>query len=337
MGNPQGQKAPNDGLDGQTSTLQASTLGTIPAESPAVKSLDAEIIDRLLQQAGIDPEQADAFRQYVQSLIDHGEDVQDAKRLRDEFQAALTSAEGLEQAAQGLERILAQMEQEVSAAELAAQKGDPDAVLARDIGAAVFQAMGIDAAGVREGMAAIRERVDSLRERAGRFRNFHQDPDTLGQVRESVAPDDGRRGEVAFTPDVNIVRVFNGRQDRSTVMHELFHIYFRHLEKAAKGAPVGSQLARDYLVLNEASEGGLVSEDPDVRRQAEERVDALFEKYLSEGQAPKTSLSETFRRFRRWIRNFLIASEWTIFLVRSCQEITIGQLFTEERGYSAFV
>ena len=267
--------------DGQS----ISPITTIPPESADVKALDAEALRVILEQSGITPEQAETLRQYAQNLIERGEDVSDAEQLGRDVMNAVTTAEGLEQAAAGLERILARPE---------------------EIGQAVLDALGMGDMSLQEGIATIRKRMESLQKRAAEWRNFFQTPGRVAELRdlETMAQDRRQRGDVTFSPDVTLVRLFNGRQDRTTIAHEIFgHVFFRELEKAVKSGKGSAQDIADYNAFNRAVEGGLDSTDPDIRRSAEETIAKMGEKYLSEGKAPTPFLSEAFTRFRSWFTN----------------------------------
>ncbi|MDR1611489.1 MAG: hypothetical protein LBT97_01770, partial [Planctomycetota bacterium] len=271
----------NAGTDAalRNSGQTASSINSIPAEGADVNAWNRDALDNLLRQSGVSEEQADIFRQYVESLLQSGEDVIDAQALGRDLTAALASAEGLEQAAAGLERILA----------------DPASITD-----AVFRAAGVEAPTGQQGIAELQRRMADLRKRADEFRTFYKSPETLSRVRQATAGDRGQRGDASLTPDVSVIRLFNGRQDRSTIFHELFHVYFHGLEQAAKAEGAPEQVRADYETLNAAVEGGLTATDPDARTAAEERAATMFERYLSEGRAPTPFLADAFARLRTW-------------------------------------
>lgn len=263
-------------------------VSTIPVAPADVNLFDNEVLSTLMQQAGVKPEQAEAFSQYAKTLLDQGGDLQDAEALAGEVETALEYAEGFEQAAAGLERILAKPE---------------------EITQNLLDAMDIDAGSIQEGVAAIRVKKDELSGKAEQWRNFYQSPKMVEQVRTERQQDQamahGRRlrGSIFFRPNAAVIRLFNSRQDRSTVVHELFHYFYHDLETAAKKGEVDSAALRDYLILNEAAAGGLTATDEKVRAAAEEKVAAMWEKYLMEGVAPAPRLTGAFARFRTWLTN----------------------------------
>ncbi|MDR1611283.1 MAG: hypothetical protein LBT97_00705, partial [Planctomycetota bacterium] len=487
-----------------------AAIPTIPAEGTDVNAWNQSALDNLLRQSGVSEEQADIFRQYVESLLQSGEDVIDAQALGRDLTAALTSAEGLEQAAAGLERILA----------------DPASITD-----AVFRAAGVEAPTGQQGIAEPQRRMADPRRRADEFRKFYKSPEALSRVRQATAGDRGllgfaqspietlyqedqRPGDAAraakieqlkkrepldlrgvapvaskaavkdvfrgfgpvinrmdgrsvifpaksagkiekhrgfdmkqivaafarlfadsipmfseseirrkghkphnniaayhhyvskftrpvdnrdsaayyirfivqemksrkgngenlvhsaFVSDVSIyeesalsgwgwespviaesgasydhklakwlfsvkpendgnidpphqaagapegargavtfprfpnapatIRLFNSRQNRSTILHELFHVYFRELERAVKAEGATDQVHADHETLNAAVDGDLTSTDPDARTAAEERAATMFERYLSEGRAPTPFLADAFARLRTW-------------------------------------
>ncbi len=158
-------------------------IPTIPAEDGNVNWTN-EALDNLLRQSGVTEEQAQDFRSYAQSLIDQGGDLSDAGTLGRELQTAIYSAEGLEQAAAGLERIIA----------------DP-----AKITDAIFRAMNLEVSSFQEGIAEIQRRITDLNRRAQQFRSFYRDPAMMEEVRrvERLAQSQGDRALVSMTPDIN--------------------------------------------------------------------------------------------------------------------------------------
>lgn len=273
------------GTEARTEGAESPTPAPAIAAQPAVDSQawTREALGTILQQSGIQPEQAQAFGQYARAALESG-DVFDAEALARNFETANIFAEGFEQAAQGIERILA----------------NPG-----DITQAVFTLAGIEADTPQAGMAKLQARAAELGRKAEEYRNFYRNPQRLADVRKLTqdAAEGKARGNVAFTPDVDIVRLFSGRQDRSTITHELFHVYNDRFSRMAKAEGSPAQLVADYNTLNEAIGGGLDSADVEARRAAEEKAAGMFEKYLSEGKAPSPSLANAFRRFRVWLAN----------------------------------
>lgn len=289
------------GIQGQAGAEEST--GTIPVEGANVKQWNQEAIDTILRQVNIAPEQADAFVLFAQSVVEQGGDLSNAEALADEFVTATYAAEGLEQAAAGIQRIL----------------NDPAA-----ISQALLDAAGIEAATPQEGMAELQQRMGDLNRRAQTYREFHTSPETRQLVQATVAglTDAGKRGDVTIAPDINTIRLFNGRQDRSTIVHELYHLYNNHLVNAVKREGAAPQLVADVNTLNEAAGGGLDSFDMDIRRASEEKAASMFEKYMSEGKAPSPGLADAFRRFRTWMAN----------IYRGVKEFAEIELTPEVRG-----
>lgn len=277
----QGQMGDLYGREGQINP----PLGTIPAEGSDVNTWTQEAVNNILEQSGIAPEQAEAFVQYAQAMVEQGLATDNAAGMAQEFQTANVLAEGAEQQVRGLERILA----------------NP-----AEIGQAVFDAMGIQAQTVQEGLAEIQRQITELGRRAQRYRDFQNNPQAVQAVRrltESLR-DVGQRGDATVAPDLNLVRLFSGRQDHSTILHELYHVYNDQFVRAAKAEGAPAQLVADFNTLNEAVGGGLDANiGSEARRNAEEQAAKMFEKYLSEGRAPSPRLANAFRRFRTWLTN----------------------------------
>lgn len=281
-----------------------SPLAPAIAAQPAVdnQAWTQEALNTILQQSGIQPDQAQAFSQYAQAALQSG-DVFDAEALARNFETANIFAEGFEQAAQGIERILS----------------NPGAIT-QD----VFNLAGVEAETPQTGMVALQERAADLGRKAAEYRNFYKNPQRAAGIQKITqnAMDENPRGNVVFTPDVDIVRLFSGKQDRSTINHELFHIYNKRFTELAKTENAPAQLVADFATLNEAVGGGLDSSDIDIRRGAEEKAAGMFEKYLSEGNAPSPGLANAFRRFRTWLAN----------IYRNVKEFADIELNPEVRG-----
>ncbi|MCD8140855.1 MAG: hypothetical protein LUE17_13945 [Planctomycetaceae bacterium] len=275
---------------------------TIPAGRGDVK-WTTESLKTIVSESAVLPEQQEAFTKFVQALLEENADVSDVGRLAREFETATSLAEGFEQAAMGIQHIL----------------DDPGG-----IGQAVLDEMGIDADSIQEGMAAMQQRIADLQEKGNAHRSFYESPIMRAAITgtaESLRYA-GQRGDVWFTPEINIIRLFNGQQNRSTITHELFHIYGDHLVKAAQAENASEQIRQDFEALNKSVDGGLLSSDSDVRREADEKSAKMFEKYLSEGVAPSPALAGPFRRFRAWMAN----------VYRGVREFAAIELSPEVRG-----
>lgn len=287
-GEPGGVSPGPDYAPGSSSIRRQEGAGrdilTIPADPTNVNQWNAESIDTIMAQAGVAPDQADGFKRFVKSMLDNNADVSDVSVLGRDFETSVMLAEGLEQSVRGLERILA----------------SPDTITQ-----AVLDSLGIDAGTVQEGIAEIRQLAEDRARRARAYREFYTDPEMLRLVQNTSRDLGGQgwRGDVFMTPESSVIRLFHGRQDRSTIMHELFHVYSGHLARAAKMEGAPAQLVADFNTLNEAVGGGLDSSNPDVRRAADERAAPLFERYLFEGNEPHPGLADAFRRFRIWMTN----------------------------------
>jgi hypothetical protein len=169
----------------------------------------------------------------------------------------------------------------------------------------VLDYLGIDAETIQQGMAEMHERAVSLHRRAKAFREFYNNPESIQAVQQTAdrINEMNQRGLVAMNDDVSIIRAFTGKQDRSTMLHEIMHVYNGHLIRAAQTEGASEQLRKDFETLNRAVGGGLESSDKQTRLDAEERLAKLSERYIYEGKAPAPELSSAFHRFRTWLSN----------------------------------
>lgn len=269
---------------GETTTLRSEgqitpPINTIPADPESVKSWAAESLATLRKESGLTGDRLDVFTQYAQNLIDQGSPDLDAGKMAGDVETAVEYAEGLEQAAAGIERVLAKPE---------------------EITQAVLDFAGIDAATIQEGIAALREKAAEFRNQADSWRNFHQTSQGVEAVRNQSITNQGERGHTAFMPHAAAVRLFNSRQDRSTFIHEGFHYFHNLWADAIKTGKADEQSIRDYKTLNDAVGGKLESADPEAKRDGEEMAARLWEQWLMEGKAPSPQLTGAFSRFRRW-------------------------------------
>lgn len=285
---PSSQSASDGNTTGTDLTRELGAkppVPTIPVDSSNVNQWLESALDTIIEQTGIADEDAGAFREYASRVLQQGGDSSNIDALTDDVKQALNFAEGFEQAAAGLERILAEPENP--------QTGVTQALL---------DSMGIESADIQEGVGIIRGRMEEYRQRAGEWRKFYTDPQLTAKAREQRQQlDDNRvRGNINFMPHVAALRVFNGRQDVTTIGHELFHYFFNELKLAAERAGPESQVWRDYQRLNAEVNGELESPDEQVRIDAEEKLAKLHEQYLFEGRSPSPGLLDMFRRFRTW-------------------------------------
>ena len=115
-----------------------------------------------------------------------------------------------------------------------------------------------------------------------------------GIYQAEAAASDDIRGSVTFHSGVTLIRLFRGKSDFSTVLHEMGHVFLRDLENRAAEGKISpsSQNALDSL---RKLAGG------EFNREGIEKVARNWEAYLREGKAPSPELVDAFSRFRGWL------------------------------------
>ena len=138
---------------------------------------------------------------------------------------------------------------------------------------------------------------------AHRFAGVTKDPPTTGDV----VLQGTEKGAVTFLEDGRALLHMMSQSDVSTAVHEIGHVFRRELE--GDGFLGNSILQEDLAIAAEWSGATFVSQDPilgpkyDWSVEAEEKFARGFEKYLSEGKAPNSSLEIVFEQLKRWLRN----------------------------------
>jgi len=103
----------------------------------------------------------------------------------------------------------------------------------------------------------------------------------------------GPRASVTFRNNETFIQLFNSA-DRSSLFHELGHIFIQDLENLVASGQADDQAVADLNTLKKF--GGEVW---DV--EAIEKVTRGFEKYLMEGKAPSMELQSAFSRLKNWL------------------------------------
>lgn len=124
------------------------------------------------------------------------------------------------------------------------------------------------------------------------------------------------KGAVHFLEDGRaVIRAFDGA-DLTTVVHELGHVFRRHVP------------ASDLKIL----ESEYKIKDGNWTVDAEEQFARGFERYLAEGDAPTPKLQKVFNTFKRWIldvyRNLIGADIWNVRLTPEVRQV-MDRLFIE--------
>lgn len=106
------------------------------------------------------------------------------------------------------------------------------------------------------------------------------------------------RGSVSFADDIKQAFIrFNDTADKSTLIHELGHIWLRDIERFADYArnPDFAEFKQNLDSWLGAPENGVYS----VEQQ--EKFAKTFEAYLREGKAPNAELKTIFEKFKAWL------------------------------------
>ncbi|MBR0203820.1 MAG: hypothetical protein IJQ56_05570, partial [Synergistaceae bacterium] len=130
-----------------------------------------------------------------------------------------------------------------------------------------------------------------------------------------------KRGRTEFIPErrdaqgniiseaQTIIKIFKDA-DRSTILHELGHVFLKDLRDAFSAGNLKGVAKQDWGTLTKwlgvgdiDFNRGLSEQDRQRWTNAHEKFATGFEKYLMSGQAPTTKLKHAFEAFKRWLTN----------------------------------
>nr|DAO59243.1 MAG TPA: crystallin beta/gamma motif-containing protein [Caudoviricetes sp.] len=94
-----------------------------------------------------------------------------------------------------------------------------------------------------------------------------------------------------------IVELFK-TADKSTLMHEMGHVFFDDIKTLAEMENAPQQVKDDWQALKEWSGW---NDNETINTDAHEKFARGFEAYLRDGEAPTKFLERTFRRFSKWL------------------------------------
>jgi hypothetical protein len=139
---------------------------------------------------------------------------------------------------------------------------------------------------------------------------------------ETQAP----RGQTQFLGQKPIITLFEGK-NKSTVLHELGHVFLQINRDIAAVPNVSEQIKKDWTIL----ENWLGIKDGNITTEAHEKFARGFESYLREGKAPSIALRDAFRRFKAWlIRIYKDVSELNVKLTNEVRGVFDRMLATDE-------
>lgn len=141
---------------------------------------------------------------------------------------------------------------------------------------------------------SVADMVDFVKRKIAKYNN-NVDEQTFNQ------DDSGVRGQVQINEKARtaIIKIFAGKSDPSTVVHELAHVYLAMLNNAARVSndPQFHALIKDINAwLGEpAGPNGTYS------AEQQEKFARSFEAYLAQGKAPNAKLQNIFEKFAQWL------------------------------------
>lgn len=104
------------------------------------------------------------------------------------------------------------------------------------------------------------------------------------------------KGQTQFIGQKPVITLFE-KADRSTLLHELGHLFLQIEADVAKLPNMPEDFKKDWATL----ENWLGVKDGVITREAHEKFARGFEAYLREGKAPSLELRSAFRRFKAWL------------------------------------
>lgn len=109
-------------------------------------------------------------------------------------------------------------------------------------------------------------------------------------------------GEITYDPANSIkaqINLFKGK-DRSTLIHEMSHLFFLDMEHLVKSGLANEKMANDFSKIQEflgAKEGEKLT------AKQQESLAYAYESYFMEGKAPSIGLIGAFKTFSKWIKD----------------------------------
>lgn len=138
----------------------------------------------------------------------------------------------------------------------------------------------------------------------------------------------GPRGSVSFADDLkNAFIRFNETADKSTLIHELSHIWLKDIERFAQ-----ISTKPEFLEFKENLDTWLGEPANGVYTvEQQEKFAKTFELYMQEGKAPNAELQGVFEKFKTWLREIYAAVKQYIELTPEAIK-TFDTLLASEKG-----
>lgn len=134
------------------------------------------------------------------------------------------------------------------------------------------------------------------------------------------------RGQTQFIGQKPIITLFEGK-NRSTVLHELGHVFLQIEKDIAILPDISEQIKEDWKTI----EKWLGIKDGKITVEAHEKFARGFEAYLFEGKAPSIALRDAFSRFKAWlVRVYKDISQLNVKLNEDVRSMFDRMLATDE-------
>ena len=104
------------------------------------------------------------------------------------------------------------------------------------------------------------------------------------------------QGQTQFIGQKPIISLFKSK-NRSTILHELGHVFLQIESEVAKLPDISDQVKKDWKTV----EDWLGIKDGKITTEQHEKFARGFEAYLREGRAPSIGLRNAFRKFKSWL------------------------------------
>lgn len=133
-------------------------------------------------------------------------------------------------------------------------------------------------------------------------------------------------GQTQFLGQKPIISLFKNK-NRSTLLHELGHVFLQIESDIAKLPNISDQVKKDWKTIEE----WLDIKDGKITTEAHEKFARGFEAYLREGKAPSIGLRNTFRRFKSWLTTiYKNVKSLNVELSKPIREVFDRMLATDE-------
>ena len=108
------------------------------------------------------------------------------------------------------------------------------------------------------------------------------------------------KGNIRLASDKSraLIKLFTGRANASTFLHESAHHFLDIMQRYAEQADAPEALKADYEHIKKYLE---VGEDGEIKTSQHEKFARSFERYAMEGNAPTKPMAAIFAKFKQWL------------------------------------